>query len=81
MRFNEGASRKFSWEQIKELALDPDRSVTQTLVAARREEPAEHLDERHVFFALRFVAQRTGVGAPTRDQYADGRAKLLAAAR
>jgi hypothetical protein len=81
MRFNEGARRKFSWEQVKQLALDPERNVTQTLAAARREEPAEHLDERHVFFALRFVSQRSGLEAPTRDQYADARAKLPAAAR
>jgi hypothetical protein len=81
MRFTEDANRSFTWDEIKQLALDPKRNLTQTLAAARREAPAEHLDERHVFFALRYVARHAELAAPTRDQYADQRAKLLAAAR
>jgi hypothetical protein len=81
MRLNRRAKKKFSWGQIAELATNDERSATMTLAAAEREEPGEHLDKRHAYFALRFVAQRSGIAAPVRDQYAEERAKILAAAR
>lgn len=72
---------RLGWDALKKLALDKNRSVVQTLVAAHRSEPAEHLDERHVFFALRYVARHADLEAPQRDEYAAARRQLLAAAR
>src|SRR4051794_32305293 len=37
MRFNKNAKKAITWEQIRELAINPNRSATQTLAAAERE--------------------------------------------
>jgi hypothetical protein len=80
-RLNRDAKRKLSWQQIIEVALGENRNLAQTLVAAEREEPAEHLDDRHAFFALRYVARHAARETLSRDEYAQERRKLLAAAR
>lgn len=80
MRLNKEARKPLDWAAIKTLALNPTRSLTQTRAAAERAE-GTHLTEQHVYFALRYVGRHLEVEAPTRDQYASGRERLLATAK
>ncbi|HZR94934.1 MAG TPA: hypothetical protein VFA56_04525 [Gaiellaceae bacterium] len=70
------ASLHKSWPTIVKEALDSSRNVQQTRAANERSEPALHLDERYIVYALRRVAMEIGEDF-SEDQYDAARRELI----
>jgi hypothetical protein len=71
----------FPWRELLEAVCDPSRDDAQTDAGRTRQAEAPHLDERHVFFALRRAAQHLTQDTLTPADYTHARDELIAHAR
>lgn len=81
MRLNKGRSgKRKSWRDLVREACDETVSDVRAESIARRERENPFIDERHVWYALRRVAQEIG-RTPTPDRYDETRRTLIEADR
>jgi hypothetical protein len=69
--------KPMAWRRVLKLALDDERSP-EHLERQRTSQPdAHHLDQRHVIYALRFIALRRSAKSLTPSEYAEERRAVI----